>query len=126
MVDGFHHAAIPITDIPRTIEFYEEIVGLEPVGPDDPERTAETATYYWMAVDDDQWVNFAVRPDATPDLPGELDDPHVAFRADKNEVHRIQERLAEHDIDVTETQTSIYFHDPDGNHIEVTHFEGPE
>lgn len=46
MVDGIHHAALAVSDIPPAVSFYEEVLGFHPLGPDDPDRTIETAEYF--------------------------------------------------------------------------------
>ena len=125
MVEGVHHAAVAVSDIPCAVSFYQEVLGFGPIGPDHSENTIETANYFWMDIGGGEWMNLADRPDATPDLPGENDDPHLAFRATEDEMTTIKHRLTHRNMEVHETQTSIYFHDPDGNFLEVTHWNGP-
>lgn len=125
MVDGTHHAALAVSDIPRAGSFYEEISRFSPIGPDSSENTIETANYFWMDIGGDEWLNFSVRPDATPDHPGK-NDPHLAFRATEDEISTVKQRLVEGDVEVRESRTSIYFHDPDGNFLELTHWNGPD
>jgi catechol 2,3-dioxygenase-like lactoylglutathione lyase family enzyme len=126
MVDGIHHAAIAVSDVPRAVSFFADVVEFVPVGPDDPERTPETAGYYWMDVGGGTWLNLADRPDATPAHPGDLDDPHIAFRATADEIDAVVRRLSARDAAVHESRTSVYFHDPDGNLLELTRWDGPD
>jgi hypothetical protein len=58
-------------------------------------------------------MNFANRPDATPDHPGENDNPHFAFRATKEEISTVKQRSVSRSVEIRETRASIYFHDPD-------------
>jgi catechol 2,3-dioxygenase-like lactoylglutathione lyase family enzyme len=126
MVDGVHHAALAVSDIPRAVSFYEDVLGFTPVGPDDPRNTIKTADYFWMDIGGGEWLNLAVRPDATPAHPGEKDDPHLAFRATETEIDAINRRVTDRGLPLHETQTSIYFRDPDGNFLELTDWSGPE
>jgi catechol 2,3-dioxygenase-like lactoylglutathione lyase family enzyme len=126
MVDGIHHAALAVSDLPRAVSFFEDVLGFAPVGPDDPASTLETADYYWMDAGDGVWLNLADRPDATPDHPGEPDDPHLAFRATEDEIDAVVRRLSARHVAVHESRTSVYFHDPDGNFLELTHWSGPD
>lgn len=125
MVEGLHHVAIAVSDIPRAASFYEEVLGFHLVGSDDPEKTPETADYFWIGIGDDEWMNLADRPDATPDCPGEKDDPHLVFHAIEDEIHITKQRLADRNVEVRESGPSIYFQDPDSNFLELTHWNGP-
>lgn len=126
MPDGFHHAAIAVSDIPRAVSFYEGVLDCRPVGPDDPANDRETAQYFWLAVSEESWLNLADRPSAIPEGTGAMDDPHVAFAVEEDELATIRERLDERGIESQQTETSLYFRDPDGNYLEATHFDGPE
>jgi catechol 2,3-dioxygenase-like lactoylglutathione lyase family enzyme len=122
---GIHHVALAVSDIPAAVSFYAETLGFEPLGPDDPETTIETAEYFWFSVDSDQWLNLAAKPEATPDDEGLYDDPHIAFGASEAAIDDLTEQITNHDIDVRRTETSVYFRDPDGNFLEFTHWSGP-
>ena len=125
MVDSFHHLSLAVSDIPRAVSFYQEVLGIDPVGPDDSDAEIETATYYWMTVSHDQWLMLAERPDATPTEPTATDDPHVAFRGDEETITAVERRLDDRDMEYRSVGTGVYFHDPDTNYIEVTDFAGP-
>jgi catechol 2,3-dioxygenase-like lactoylglutathione lyase family enzyme len=126
MVSGFHHAALAVSNLERAVEFYADVLDWEPLGPDDPEKSIDTADYYWMRISAGEWANLAERPDATPEPTGQTDDPHLAFSATEEETAALADRLRERGVDVREEATGIYFHDPDGNYFEVTHWQGPD
>lgn len=126
MVRGIDHVGIAAADLPRAVAFYERVLGFERLGPDDPDAGVETAEYFWMDVGGGQWANFTERPDAVPDLDGAADDPHLAFRVTTDEKRAIGRRLEERGVEVRETDTSLYFHDPAGNWVEVADWDGPE
>ena len=109
----------------NAVSVYAETLGFEPLGPDDPETTIETAEYFWFSVDSDQWLNLAEKPNATPDDEGSYDDPHVAFDASEAAIDDLTEQITNYDIDVRRRETSVYFRDPDGNFLELTHWNGP-
>lgn len=125
MVDGVHHVAVAVSDVPRSVTFYQEVLEFEPIGPDGADQTAETADYYWLAAGDEEWLMLADRPDATPTAPERTDDPHVAFRADPATIGRIARRLTDRGVPRRLVETSVYFHDPDDNYVEVTDRDGP-
>lgn len=56
--------------------------------------------------------------------PSGKNDPHLALRATEDEISTVKQRLVERDVEVRESRTSIYFHDPDGNFLELTHWNG--
>ena len=126
MIRGIHHTALAVTDIPRASSFYEAVLGFEPVGPDDPTNTVETAAYYWLEIGEGEWLNLAHRPDAVPESTGKLDDPHLAFRATDERRARVERRLRDRGVPFHESTTSTYFRDPDGNLLELTSWDGPD
>lgn len=126
MPSGFHHAALAVSDTSRAVSFYDEVLDFDLIGPDDPERSVETADYVWLAVGDGQWLNLANRPAATPDRSAATDDPHLAFRATEAEIEAVERRLDDRGVSVEHSPTSIYFRDPDGNLLELTRWSGPD
>lgn len=132
---GLHHAALPVSDMVRSVAFYEDVVGLDVVGPDDPSATLEAASYVWLQAGPDTYLNLARRPAATPFAGGTdrvdgvgvepLDDPHVAFDVAAVERRLIAARLDAADRSYRRSPSSLYFRDPDGNLLEVTTWDGP-
>lgn len=126
MVDGLHHAALAVSDIPRAVAFFEDVLGFSPVGPDDETNTIDTATYFWMDIGGGEWLNLSHRPDALPAYPGQQDDPHLAFESTAAAIETVERRLAERGVETETSATSLYFHDPDGDFLELTEWVGPE
>lgn len=92
---------------------------------DGSEKTIETADYFWIDIGNDEWIDFADRPDVTPDHPGENDGPHLAFRATEDEISAIEQWVAHRGLGNHEPQTSIYLHNPDDNYLELPDWCGP-
>lgn len=136
MPDGLAHVVVPATDVDRTAEFYEEVVGLDRDGPgaDDPDGT----DLYWMEAGDGTRVGIAEDASAAPgggrDLESILqrrvtrrrmpaavmDAAHVALAVSAGELSAVVQRLHERDRRYVETGDDAYFLDPDGNVVAVT------
>jgi glyoxylase I family protein len=124
---AFHHVAIQCADLGRCERFYSEVLGLAVLRrwP----REGETGDRsVWLAVDDDGAGFLALEraeeePAARPWRDG-LPGLHlVALRIPASERATWEERLRAAGVEVVHrTRWTIYFHDPEGNRIGLTHY----
>lgn len=116
---GVHHVSLSVTDLARARQFYEGILGLEPIERPDLGRVMGA----WYRAGDTE-VHLIVHPDGSA---AEVRAPrvsplanHVAFRID--DYGRTRDLLKSRGLDVLETDASrgqMWIGDPDGNVIEL-------
>jgi catechol-2,3-dioxygenase len=123
------HVALRVADVTRSREFYGKLLGFEVVE-EDPEHGG-----VFMALDGlSHTIDLFPAPDAAS-LPARVPDAvgvrHVAFLVDSEAALReAWATLREHGVTIVRaldhvSQKSIYFHDPDGNLLEI-YYELPE
>lgn len=120
-VDGIDHVALAVRDVARSVEWYQEVLGLErrhqDVWGDFPAI---------VAAGDTSLALFPVQTDSPKPRPGRdvLAMRHLAFRVSAENFARARRQLAARGIAVEfqdhQIAQSIYFHDPDGHEIEIT------
>ena len=121
-VERFGHAAIRVRDLTVAESFYGSVLGFSVAHryPDDDE------VMFRVGREDQLLVQAVGRnaPKADPSLPGLH---HIAFVVAGGEagLGRMRERLAQHDVEHRlldhGDHRSVYFHDPDGNQVELYH-----
>ncbi|MHB1285158.1 MAG: VOC family protein [Leptospirales bacterium] len=126
-IRGLDHVAIPVTDLTRSIAWYQEVLGLE------RRYEKEWGDYPAMLCAGDSCValihppNFPPNPDF--EKKGLIPDRHIAFNVDRGNfdvaVQEIRDRGIPFTYDDHEISLSIYFFDPDGHWIEITTFDLP-
>ena len=129
------HAAFMSSDTAATVEFFTELLGMEFVGAVLDDRipsTGEAVPYFhsfFRMADGSTLAYFEA-----PDLPPIADPPHPAYDTFRHlamqvsstqDVDAWREWLAAHGVDVIGPVDhgiaySVYFHDPDGNRLEIT------
>lgn len=120
MIGGFDHAALNVSDLPRAVAFYREVLGFRPVDRRDP----ASASLFWLNFGAGQTFNLTLAPERTPKALGLETDlytsAHLAFTTPEEFLETVEKRLAERGVSVHRSQTGMYFCDPDGNFLEVT------
>jgi len=112
-----HHLALRTSDVPRLSTFYRDVLGL-PVAKD---GTRASAGSVWLAADDTRVMIEARSADEPPVAPGSMD--LVAFAIRPDERARFVARLTRAGVAVEhETDFTLYFRDPDGRRVGVSHF----
>ncbi len=122
-VGHFHHVVMEVSDLNRSAQFCEEIVGLEPVGRDLWPEDGPNASF---RTGEGQYFVLVEAPNFEPRL-----GVHTNFMLPTNDNHVVHERLKERDclvIDHRAEQRSVgevstYFSDPDGQRLQITAFD---
>jgi catechol 2,3-dioxygenase-like lactoylglutathione lyase family enzyme len=120
MVEGFHHAAVTVTDIARARHFYSDVLGLQEIP-----RPPFDFDGAWYDVGD-RHLHLIVHPPSQTRRGTRTIDPrdgHLALRVSDYEATLTQ--LRAHGIAVMEQRQNrtpwmqMYITDPDGNVIEL-------
>lgn len=138
-IEGLHHWAIKCRDGEETRHFYEDILGLplaHIIKADYVPSTKQHCPYVhlFFKMGDGSYVAFFdlgddLAPDPSPNTPSWVN--HIALRMNSvEEVERAKARLEAHGVPVIGVTDhhfikSIYFFDPNGYRLELTHELGP-
>lgn len=122
-LDGIDHVALNVRDLQRSIDWYREVLGLEP-------RFEEWAPVPTMLCAGETCVALfpAEQPSDEPGSPQKRQGMrHLAFRLDRAGFQAAQQELSDRSIEFRFSDHgsahSIYFDDPDGHKIELTTYE---
>ena len=118
---GVHHMALLSSDVERTIDFYQGLLGF-PLTDLFENRDYEGSTHFFFDVGNGNGLAFF-------DFPGlDLGDyaevlgglHHVAISVPEDTWHELRNRLTEAGVEIVfEDRTSIYFMGPDGERLEL-------
>ncbi|BDG06822.1 VOC family protein [Anaeromyxobacter oryzae] len=123
---AFHHLAIQCADLDRCEHFYREVLGLAVLKRWPREGGGDRSV--WLAMGDGEHAGFLALERAE-----EQPEPHawrdgrpglhlVALRIGPAERRGWEDRLEAAGVQVVHrTRWTIYFHDPEGNRIGLTH-----
>jgi catechol 2,3-dioxygenase-like lactoylglutathione lyase family enzyme len=117
---GLDHVALTVADLESAADWYVEVLGFERLHQD---VWGDVPTFVGTG-----GTGLALFPKEGTSR-GKIDDGirHVAFRTTRAEFLKAQHELKERNIsfhfDDHEISHSIYFHDPDGNRLEITTYE---
>ncbi len=112
MIVGINHVTLSVAELPRSLAFYSEVLGMRPVA-------RWTRGAYLLA--GDLWVALLVDPHARV---GPLPEyTHIAFTVAQREFDHLAARVRESGATIfKENQSegdSLYFLDPDGHKLEI-------
>ena len=120
-IQTFDHVAIAVTDVKRSADWYQDVLGLERLHAD-----AWNGTPTVVGAGGSGIALFPVASAAPQPRPGRdvLTMRHFAFRVDTDNFARAKQTLAERGIAFHEQDhgiaKSIYLNDPDGHEVELT------
>ncbi len=118
-----HHQILETTDLDRAERFYEEVVGLKPLGRNLwPEERPNSA----FMLDGGQYLVVVEVPAVKPDGPG----VHYDFELSAEDYRVVYDRIIQagaskgdhRSADRSEGELSVYFDDPDGHQLQITDF----
>lgn len=113
---GLHHVAVTTRDPDASLAFYRDVLGFAPL-----ERPNFNFRGAWLFRDG---LQIHVIENRTPEADERIDPraDHLAFAVD--DFDAVERALREHGIDYHKQVNAggipqIFFHDPDGHHIEI-------
>lgn len=128
MAAQLDHLVLEVADIERSLAFYRDVVGLEPVRLE--EFRAGQAPFVSLRVDGDTLIDLFPRRLWRGRRP--CNPNHFCLALERREVSALKRRLVRRGITITRTDArnfgargfgvSLYFDDPDGISVEVRHY----
>jgi catechol 2,3-dioxygenase-like lactoylglutathione lyase family enzyme len=124
MIDRFDHLVLTVTDIPRSVDFYQRVLDMryQPRG-----RGPDAMLFGRQKINLHQ-VGHEFEPKATRPLPGAIDLCLIT----RWSMDRLLAHLAKQGVEVEEgpvlrngalgPMESVYFRDPDGNLLEISRY----
>ncbi|MEE9259207.1 MAG: VOC family protein [Nitrospinaceae bacterium] len=122
-IDGIDHIALNVRDLDRAEKFYTEVLGFQVT------HRFSTGVRHIMVDTGNSSVALFEAPDldtkASIDQLSEKGYMHFAFKAPRERFDRIIEELKSKNVIIDDGPVkrgdgeSIYFNDPDGNHLEI-------
>lgn len=122
-LDGIHHIGINVRDLDRAEEFYTRVLGFEVA-----ERYAEEIRHLMLATGETGLHLFetpALEMEEAIDRLSGQGYAHLAFEVSRNLFPKIIEELKNKKVAIDSGPIvlgkgeSVYFKDPDGNHLEI-------
>ena len=123
MITAILHASLISSDLARSREFYEGLLGLRP----DPNRPAMSYDGVWYNVGPNQQIHLLLLPNPEAGLQRPVHggrDRHVALAV--TDIANLIERLERKNITYTASQSgrrALFCRDPDGNALEFVEIQ---
>jgi glyoxylase I family protein len=112
-----HHLALRTADVPRLEAFYRDVVGLAPA----PDDRGERPVSVWLSAGATRVMLEPLGSGEVTILAGSLE--LTAFAIEAGDRARFEERLARSGVPVEQrTDFTLYFRDPDGRRVAVSHY----
>jgi metallothiol transferase len=120
---GLDHLALKVTDMDKSLAFYQQVLGLEVLRRSGP---SEAGGYAAVLRAGDQMLDLFSRPDfvsADKDTPVGMD--HLCLQIDAASIDDVIDVLHQEQVEVfwgpvtRRRSTSVYVYDPDGVHVEL-------
>jgi glyoxylase I family protein len=116
---GFHHLAIFVRELERAAAFYREVLGLSEMARH--HREDGTLRSIWLAIPGGGFIALEEKPEASPPL------ALLALGISAADRKRVTEELARRGIEIVkQTGWTLYFDDPEGNHLALSHHPSPQ
>ncbi|MFB6111131.1 MAG: VOC family protein [Halobacteriaceae archaeon] len=124
-VNGIRHATLVVDDLSAAVQFYETVLEIEPVGPDDEEAGVETAGQFWFRLGPGQYLKLVVDADRSAAGDAASGEPRIAFEVVESGLVALRARLDAAGFEYRESTASLQFRDPAGNLLAATTDSGP-
>ena len=120
---GVHHIALICSDVERTIEFYQEVLGF-PLVELIENRDYKGSTHFFFDIGNRNLLGFFDFPGLglQPGVESLGSVQHIAISVGREEFEMLRGRLEANGIEYIgpdRTETSMYFKDPDGIQVEL-------
>ncbi len=124
---GFHHLAIFVRELERTARFYREVLGLSEMARH--QREDGSLRSIWLAIPEGGFIALEEHTElSSVSLSG--GSPGIALLAleiSTADRKRVTEELTHRGIKIVkQTQWTLYFDDPEGNHLALSHHPSPQ
>jgi catechol 2,3-dioxygenase-like lactoylglutathione lyase family enzyme len=124
---GFHHLAIFVRELERVALFYREVLGLSEMARH--RREDGTLRSIWLAVPGGGFIALEENPVPSSAAFGRGSPglALLALRINAADRKRVTEELARRGIPIVkQTEWTVYFDDPEGNHLALSHHPSPQ
>lgn len=129
-LEGVHHIALNVRDIDRAEEFYTDVLGFQVA------KHFSKGLRHLMLDAGNVSIALFESPDLEMDqavqLLSETGYMHFAFKTTRDQFESVMRELRDKHVCIDEGPVkrgpgeSVYFNDPDGNHLEIHYDDSPE